>query len=244
ERTYRHTFGYSLGYTHTSFEFKDGNKSEEDVDSIQLGLHNKYNSNNWVLRNDLTGRAGFHNVDRILNWENAGRSELSGSYETYSITSDNKLGKEILLGKRASLIPYGGIKAMYIIRPTFSESGLESLEVEGNDAWSVRPRAGMELKGEVPLGNSERWKLKGSVDTAYEYELGDLNKREYAKLSKVETDYHKLSKPEKDKGQIRTGVSAGMEAEDRYGIFVTGDYRAGNSNQNDYRVGVTLKAVF
>jgi hypothetical protein len=25
ERTYRHTFGYSLGYLHTGFEFKDGN---------------------------------------------------------------------------------------------------------------------------------------------------------------------------------------------------------------------------
>ena len=133
---------------------------------------------------------------------------------------------------------------MYTTRPTFSESGLESLEVEGNDAWSVRPRAGVELKGEMPLGSSESWKLKGAVDVAYEYELGDLNEREYAKLKNVETDYHKLAKPEKDKGQIRTGASIGVEVEDRYGVFVTGDYRAGNDSQDDYRVGVTLKAVF
>ena len=36
ERTYKHTFGYSLGYLHTGFEFKDGNESEEWVDTIQL----------------------------------------------------------------------------------------------------------------------------------------------------------------------------------------------------------------
>ena len=244
ERTYKHTFGYSAGYSHTSFEFKDGNNSEEDVDTVQLGLHSKYKSNGWILRNDVTGRINLHNVDRNLEWTNAGSSNMSGNYETYSITSDNKLGKEISLGKRASVTPYGGLKAMYVTRPTFSENGLEALEVEGNDAWSVKPRVGVELKGELPLGSSENWKLKGAVDVAYEYELGDLNEREYAKLKNVETDYHKLAKPEKDKGQIRTGVSAGVEVEDRYGIFVTGDYRAGNDKQDDYRVGLTLKAVF
>ncbi|WP_435307765.1 autotransporter domain-containing protein [Sebaldella termitidis] len=244
ERTYKHTFGYSAGYSHTNFEFKDGNNSEEDVDTVQLGLHSKYKSNDWILRNDLTGRMNLHNVDRNLDWTNAGSSNMSGNYETYSITSDNKLGKEISLGKRASVTPYGGLKAMYTTRPTFSENGLEALEVEGNDAWSVKPRVGVELKGEMPLGSSESWKLKGAVDLAYEYELGDLNEREYAKLVNVETDYHKLAKPEKDKGQIRTGASLGVEVEDRYGIFVTGDYRAGNDKQDDYRVGVTLKAVF
>ena len=244
ERTYKHTFGYSAGYSHTNFEFEDGNNSEEDVDTVQLGLHNKYRSNDWILRNDLTGRMNLHNVDRNLEWANAGTSSMKGNYETYSITSDNKLGKEISLGKRASITPYGGLKAMYTTRPTFSESGLEALEVKGNDAWSVRPRAGLELKGEMPLGSSESWKLKGAVDVAYEYELGDLNEREYAKLKNVETDYHKLAKPEKDKGLIRTGALLGVEVEDRYGIFVTGDYRAGNDSQNDYRMGVTLKAVF
>ena len=53
----------------------------------------------------------------------------------------------------------------------------------------------MELKGELPLGEKKQWKLKGAVDVAYGYELGDLNEREYAKLVNVETDYHKLSKP-------------------------------------------------
>ena len=39
-------------------------------------------------------------------------------------------------------------------------------------------------------------------------------------------------------------AAIGAEVEDRYGIFLTGEYGIGNSDQDDYRAGVTLKAVF
>ncbi|ACZ07201.1 Uncharacterized protein with a C-terminal OMP (outer membrane protein) domain [Sebaldella termitidis] len=243
ERTYRHTFGYSLGYLHTGFEFKDGNESEEWVDTIQLGVHNKYRSNGWKVVNDLTGRASIHNVDRNIDWPSPNsRSEMDGTYETYSITSDNILGKEFGLGKKASIMPYGAFKAMYVTRPAFNESGLEALEVEGNDAWSAKPRAGVELKGALPLGAN--WQLKGALDLAYEYELADLNEREKARLIAIEDGYHKLSKPEDEKGTFRTRAAIGVEVEDRYGIFLTGEYSTGNDKEDDYRAGVTLKAVF
>ena len=245
ERTYKHTFGYSLGYVHTGFEFKDGNESEEWVDTIQLGVHNKYKTNGWKVVNDLTGRASIHNVDRNIDWPSPNsRSEMNGSYETYSITSDNILGKEFELGKKASIMPYGAFKAMYVTRPTFDESGLESLEVEGNDAWSAKPRAGVELKGSVPLGANTVWQLKGTLDLAYEYELADLNEREKARLVAIEDGYHKLSKPEDEKGTFRTKAAIGVEVEDRYGIFLTGEYSTGNDKEDDYRAGVILKAVF
>ena len=190
ERTYKHTFGYSLGYLHTGFEFNDDNSSEEWVDTIQLGVHNKYRINDWELRNNLTGRVSFHNVDRNIEWgDTLGRSEMNGTYETYSITSDNILGKEFKLGKKAGIMPYGAFRAMYVTRPTFSESGLERLEVEGNDAWSVKPRAGIELRGALPLGSKTAWQLKGTLDFAYEYELADLNEREKAKLIAIEDGY-------------------------------------------------------
>ncbi len=245
ERTYRHTFGYSLGYLHTGFEFNDGNDSEEWVDTIQLGVHSKYNLNDWKLRNDLTGRISFHNVDRNIDWTAPnGRSEMNGMFETYSITSDNILGREFALGKNTSITPYGAVRAMYVTRPSFNESGLESLEVEGNDAWSVKPRAGIELKAVLPLGPRTAWQLKGTLDFAYEYELADLNEREKARLIAVEDGYHDLSKPEDEKGTFRTRAALGAEVEDRYGIFLTGEYGIGNSDQDDYRAGVTLKAVF
>ena len=248
ERTYRHTFGYSLGYLHTGFEFKDGNESEEWVDTIQLGVHNKYTVNGWKLRNDLTGRMSFHNVDRNLDWPNRPtgieRSEMDGTYETYSFTSDNILGKEFGIGKKVSIMPYGAFRAMYVTRPTFKESGTERVQVEGNDAWSAKPRAGLEVNGEIPLGNKTAWKLKGKVDIAYEYELADLNERERARLVAIEDNYHKLSKPEEEKGLFRTRASIGIEVEDKYGLFLTGEYLKGNDDQDDYRAGVTLKAVF
>ena len=245
ERTYRHTFGYSLGYLHTGFEFKDGNESEEWVDTLQLGFHNKYGVNSWELRNDITGRISFHNIDRNIDWPSPlVRSEMNGTFETYSITSDNILGKGFLLGKRVEIMPYGAFKAMYVTRPAFSENGLESLEVEGNNAWSAKPRAGVQLNGSVPLGNKSAWQLKGTLDFAYEYELADLNEREKARLIAVEDGYHKLSKPQDEKGTFRTKGVLGIEVTDRYGIFLTGEYSTGNDKDDDYRAGVNLKAVF
>ena len=245
ERTYKHTFGYSLGYLHTGFEFQDGNESEEWVDTVQLGVHNKYKTNGWTLRNDLTGRVSIHNIDRNIDWSSPlGRSEMNGTYETYSITSDNILGKEIEIGKKASIMPYGAFRAMYIMRPDFTENGLEALEIEGNDAWSAKPRVGIEVKGSVPLGEQSMWQLKGTLDFAYEYELGDLNERENGRLAEIENDYHKLAKPQDEKGIFRTKAAIGLEIEDRYGIFLTGEYAAGNDNEDNYRMGVTLKAVF
>ena len=245
ERTYRHTFGYSLGYLHTGFEFKDGNDSEEKADTIQLGVHNKYKANDWVLRNDLTGRVSFHNVDRNIDWGSSlGKSEMNGTYETYSITSDNILGKNFDLSKGLSIMPYGAFRAMYVTRPTFSESGLESLEIEGNDAWSVKPRAGVELTGSLPLGSKAAWQLKGTLDFAYEYELANLNERENARLTAIEDNYHKLAKPQDEKGTFRTKGMLGIAAEDRYGLFLTGEYSTGNDKGDDYRTGIMLKAVF
>ena len=245
ERTYKHTFGYSLGYVHTDFEFKDGMSSEELVDTLQIGGHSKYKSNDWILRNDLTGRASFHNIDRNINWPSPyGRSEINGSYETYSITSNNTFGRELSIGKNSSVTPYGGLRVMYVTRPDFEEKGLERLEVEGNDAWSVKPKLGVELKTAIPLGSSNAWKIKGALDLGYEYELANLNEREKARLVAIEDGYHKLAEPDDEKGAFRGGLSIGVEVEDRYGIFLTGEYKAGNDKQNDYRAGVTLKAVF
>ena len=129
-------------------------------------------------------------------------------------------------------------------RPSFTESGLEALEIDGNDAWSVKPRAGVEVKGALPLGNTSGWQLKGALDFAYEYELADLNEREKARLTAIEDGYHKLSKPQDESGIFRTKAAIGVEIEDRYGIFLTGNYAAGGSDKDEYKVGIVFKAVF
>ncbi|MDR2880129.1 MAG: hypothetical protein LBV03_09465, partial [Fusobacteriales bacterium] len=68
--------------------------------------------------------------------------------------------------------------------------------------------------------------------------------REKARLTAIEDGYHKLSKPEDEKGIFRTKAAIGLEVIDRYGIFLTGEYLTGNDKENDYRAGATLKAVF
>ena len=120
----------------------------------------------------------------------------------------------------------------------------EGIEVQRNDAWSVKLKAGVELKETVPLEATEKQQLKGSLDTACEYELADLNESEYTKSKVVNRDYYKLSKPEEEKETFRTKSSFGVEVEDKYGIFITGEYRTGGGSKEDYRAGRTLKATF
>ena len=102
---------------------------------------------------------------------------------------------------------------------------------------------GIELKASTNESKNG-WKLKGTLDFSYEYELADLNEREKARLVAIEDGYHDLSKPEDENGRFKTKASVGVEVEDRYGIFLTGDYSIGEHNQDDYRAGITLKAVF
>lgn len=242
ERTYKHKFGYSIGYSHTNFEFNDGNDSEELADTIQLGVHNKYRLNSdYILKNDLTGRVSFYNIDRNIDWENS-KSEINGHYETYSVTLDNNIGREIELNKNNTLIPYAGLKLAYLVRPGFTEKGLEALQIQGNNSWNVKPEVGVEFKTSTNEFKNG-WKLKGTLDLSYGYELVD-NNSERARLTAIEDDHHNLATSRDENGTLKTKAIIGAEIEDKYGIFLTGEYLTGNSNKNDYKAGLTLKAVF
>ena len=245
ERTYKHKFGYSLGYTHTNFEFNDGNESEELADTFQLGFHNRYRFNNdYFVKTDVTGRISLYNIDRNIDWKDGNKkSELNGHYETYSITVDNKLQREYEINRSNSIIPYAGLKLGYLNRPTFTERGTESLTVKGTDLWEVQPNVGIEFKTSTKELNSAGLKLKASADVSYGYELVDSN-TEKAKLRVAEDHYHDLATPKNSDGTLKTKAVIGAEIEDRYGVFLTGEYLTGNSAKNDYKVGITLKAVF
>ena len=237
ERTYYNTIGYSAGYLHTATDYGDSNDSSEDTDTLQAGIHSRYDISQWRFENNLTGRISFHNVKRNIEWDDR-KSEMNGDYQSYSISSTNRAGY-----RTQWIMPYAGIRIMYVTRPSFEETGVERLNVEGNDAWSVNPGAGIELKGETKPGKSG-WKLKGILDIAYEYELADLNTQERAKLAVIEDDYHNLVKPDKEKGIFRSRAAAGVESGDNFGIFITGAYETGADSNEDYRIGINLKAAF
>ena len=71
-----------------------------------------------------------------------------------------------------------------------------------------------------------------------------MNSQEKASVTAIEDGYHNLAKAADDTGTVKTSGMLGVEVEDRYGIFVTGEYGIGNDNKEDYKVGVSLKAVF
>ncbi|MCP1222966.1 autotransporter domain-containing protein [Sebaldella sp. S0638] len=244
ERTYRHTFGYSLGYVRTDFQMKD-TKNEEEVNTIQLGLHNKYSVNGWNIKNDILGRAGFHSSDREVAWYDGTKSKLSADYNVYGVSSLNEVGRDIELGKNLKVTPFAGLELGYMTHDSFKEKGgIESLKVDSNDGYSVKPSIGVRLNGEAGFGSSKDVKLKGNIGVAYEYELGNMNEQERASLEVIETGYHKLAQPAEDKGRIKTTASVGVEVNDRYGIFLNGEYGMGNANKEDYKVGISFKAAF
>ena len=63
-------------------------------------------------------------------------------------------------------------------------------------------------------------------------------------LSLIEDGYHNLAKPAEDKGKIKTSGYAGVELKGAYGVYVTGEYGIGNDGQEDYKIGLSLKASF
>ena len=219
-------------------------KNEDQANTVQLGIHNKYSVNGWNFKNDLLGRVSIHTSDRTMSWYDKTNSNLKADYNVYGVTSLNEIGKDFDLGKNVKVTPYTGVELGYMTRESFEEKGgPEKLKVEGNDGYSVKPSVGVRIEAEKNLGNTE-WKIKSNVGAAYEYELGDMNKQEKASLEVIEDGDHKLAKPADDKGKIKTTAMVGVELKDRYGVFVTGEYGIGNGNKEDYKVGLSFKASF
>ena len=244
ERTYRHKFGYSLGYTRTYFQMKDTN-DEDQADTMQLGLHNKYSVNGWNIKNDLLGRVSFHDVNRSIDWSGGTKSDLKSNYNVYGVSLLNEAGRDFEISRNAKVTPYAGLELGYMMHPDFEEkNGAESLKVDSNNAYSIKPNIGVRLEGTKEFGAVSSWKLKGNIGVGYEYELGNMNNPEKASLSTIENGYHELAKAEEDKGKIKTSGYVGVELKETYGIYVTGEYGAGRHNQEDYKIGLSLKAIF
>ena len=247
ERTYAHKFGYSLGYARNSFELQDGNSSEEWVDTLQLGVHNIYRKNSWKLRSDLTGRLNLHNVDRNIDWTDS-IEKLDDKYMSYGVSLDNTLLKEFELNKVLKISPLLSLDFGYqYLDKVKEESSVSALEIDSNNAYSIKPGAGIRVDSNIPLGSRSAWELKSAVEVKYEYELGEAQPEETARLQSFGETY-KLAKPAEDKGELKLKGMLGVEVTDRYGIFITGEYgKAFNEVTKDgesYKVGVTLKAVF
>ena len=187
----------------------------------------------------------FHTNDRSITWYDKSKSDMKSDYNVYGLSSLNEIGKDFEIGRGVKVVPYTGLELGYMTHASFEESGgAESLKVESNDAYSIKPNIGVRLDGEKEFGATSSWKLKGNIGLGYEYELGNMNNQEKASLSLIEDGYHSLAKPTEDKGKIKTSGYAGVELKGVYGVYVTGEYGLGNDGQEDYKIGLSLKASF
>ena len=244
ERTYKHKFGYSLGYTKTDFQMS-GTNNEDQADTVQLGLHNKYSTNGWNLKNDLLGRLSFHDTDRSLAWYNSTVSNLNSDYQVYGVTLLNEAEKEININRNMKLKPYIGLELGYMTHESFNENGsAEKLNIDSNNGYSVKPNVGIRMEGTKEFGAASEWKIKGNIGVGYGYELGEMNKQERAKVPLLEANYHDLAKPSDDKGEMKVQGSLGIDLIERYGLYVTGEYGIGDKEKEEYNIGLGLKVTF
>ena len=244
ERTYKHKFGYSLGYTRTDFQI-DGTDNEDQADTVQLGLHNKYSSDGWNLKNDLLGRLSFHSADRNLTWYDNTVSSFNSDYQVYGVTLLNEAEKEISVNRNIKLKPYIGLELGYMTHGSFDENGSgEKLSVDSNDGYSVKPNLGIRVEGSREFGAASEWKLKGNLGIGYGYELGEMNNQERAKVNLLENNYHNLAKPSDDKGEMKVQGSVGIDLMERYGLYITGEYGIGDKEKEEYNIGIGFKMTF
>jgi hypothetical protein len=247
ERTYSHKFGYSAGYSRNDFKFQDGSQSEEDVDTIQIGLHNTYEKNTWKYLGNLSGRVNFHNMEREISWPNS-LEKINGDYVSYGISLDNELSKAYQLGKSFTISPLVNLNLGFQYQEQISEDdSLGALEIDSNNAYSIKPGVGFRVSGSRAIGKNKGWIFKTVLDLKYEYELGDAYPQEEGRMM-VFNEKYKLREMAEDRGEINTRILAGMESEYGNGVFLTGEYgvRFGEdvSNGENYKVGVMLKASF
>ena len=244
ERTYKHKFGYSLGYTRTDFQI-DGTDNEDQADTVQLGLHNKYSSDGWNLKNDFLGRLSFHSADRNLTWYDNTVSSFNSDYQVYGVTLLNEAEKEISVNRNIKLKPYIGLELGYMTHGSFDENGGgEKLSVDSNDGYSVKPNLGIRVEGSREFGAASEWKIKGNLGIGYGYELGEMNNQERAKVNLLENNYHNLAKPSDDKGEMKVQGSVGIDLMEKYGLYITGEYGIGDKEKEEYNIGIGFKMTF
>ena len=167
---------------------------------------------------------------------------------SYGVSLDNTLLKEFELNKVLKISPLLSLDFGYqYLDKVKEESSVSALEIDSNNAYSIKPGAGIRVDSNIPLGSRSAWELKSALEVKYEYELGEAQPEETARLQSFGETY-KLAKPAEDKGELKLKGMLGVEVTDRYGIFITGEYgKAFNEVTKDgesYKVGVTLKAVF
>ena len=236
--------GWYAGAVTNKFKFKDLGKSTEQQSMVKAGVFktmspkNDYNSSlKWTVSGDVFG--GINNMHRKF-WIVDDVFESRANYYTYGAALKNELGYDIKLSEKTHLRPYGALKIEYGRFSKIKEdNGQMNLNVKGNDYFSVKPKFGAELKYVQPLTTGTQ--LSVGLSTAYENELGKLNKLNQARVRHTTADWYNLKNEKEDrKGNIKFDLNVGINSS-RFGVTANLGYDTEGKN---VREGLGFKLAY
>ena len=237
------TYGWYAGVIQNRFKFKDMGGSKENTTMLKAGVFKSipfdYNNSlnvtvsaeGYVARSEMDRK--FWIVDEVFG--------AKSTYNSYGAAAKAGVSKEFRVNETTSVRPYASIKAEYgRFNDIKEKTGEMRLDVEGNDYYSVKPEAGVEVKYKKHFAKKATFVT--SVSLGYENELGkvaDVNNR--ARVAFTEADWFKM-RSEKDnrRGNFKADINIGIENQ-RVGFTLNAGYDTKGQN---IRGGIGIRVIY
>ena len=236
--------GWYAGVASNIFSFKDLGESKETQTMLKAGIFKTMSpasDHNGSLTWTIAGEAfaSINNMKRRY-WIVDETFEAKSDYTTYGAALKNELGYNIRTSARTSIRPYGALSMEYGRYFDIKEKGPMSLEVQGNDYFSVQPELGVSFNYTQPLGVKSQF--KASLTAAYTNELGKVNDvRNKARLRGTTADYYELRGDKEDRrGNGKFDLNIGFD-NTRFGVTFNAGYDTKGSN---VRGGLGFRAIY
>ena len=237
------TYGWYAGVIQNRFKFKDMGGSKENTTMLKAGVFKSipfdYNNSlnvtvsaeGYVARSEMDRK--FWIVDEVFG--------AKSTYNSYGAAAKAEVSKEFRVNETTSVKPYASIKAEYgRFNDIKEKTGEMRLDVEGNDYYSVKPEAGVEVKYKKHFAKKATFVT--TVSLGYENELGkvaDVNNR--ARVAFTEADWFKM-RSEKDnrRGNFKADINIGIENQ-RVGFTLNAGYDTKGQN---IRGGIGIRVIY
>ena len=237
------TYGWYAGVIQNRFKFKDMGGSKENTTMLKAGVFKSipfdYNNSlnvtvsaeGYVARSEMDRK--FWIVDEVFG--------AKSTYNSYGAAAKAEVSKEFRVNETTSVKPYASIRAEYgRFNDIKEKTGEMRLDVEGNDYYSVKPEAGVEVKYKKHFAKKATFVT--TVSLGYENELGkvaDVNNR--ARVAFTEADWFKM-RSEKDnrRGNFKADINIGIENQ-RVGFTLNAGYDTKGQN---IRGGIGIRVIY
>jgi len=236
--------GWYAGVASNIFSFKDLGESKETQTMLKAGIFKTMSpasDHNGSLTWTIAGEAfaSINNMKRRY-WIVDETFEAKSDYSTYGAALKNELGYNIRTSARTSIRPYGALSMEYGRYSDIKENGPMSLEVQGNDYFSVQPELGVSFNYIQPIGVKSQF--KASLTAAYTNELGKVNDvRNKARLKGTTADYYELRGDKEDRrGNGKFDLNIGFD-NTRFGVTFNAGYDTKGSN---VRGGLGFRVIY